>query len=85
MKGKIPELIEQTFYRDGSLYLVFNKKHALSLLNNLNDIVCGHVRSPLYCGQYQGITMGTNFTLLVADLFSFVMRNSLSLCVSLCQ
>ena len=29
--GKLPELIEQTFSREGSLHLACNKKHAFSL------------------------------------------------------
>ena len=42
---KLSELIEQTFNREGSLYLACNdKKNALLLLNNLNDLNCGHVR-----------------------------------------
>ena len=41
---KLTELIEQTFNREGSLYLACNEKNAFLLLNNLNDISCGHVR-----------------------------------------
>ena len=45
IKEKITELIEQTFNREGSLYLACNDKNAFFLLlNNLNDINCGHVR-----------------------------------------
>ena len=44
IKEKLTELIEQTFNREGSLYLACNNKKAFLLLNNLNDINCGHVR-----------------------------------------
>ena len=41
---KLTELIEQTFNREGSLNLACYDKNAFLLLNNLNDINCGHVR-----------------------------------------
>ena len=44
IKEKLTELIEQTFNREGSLYLACNDKKAFLLLNNLNDTNCGHVR-----------------------------------------
>ena len=44
IKEKLTELIEQTFNREGSLYLACNDKNAFLLLNNLNDINYGHVR-----------------------------------------
>ena len=44
IKEKLTELIEQTFNREGSLYLACNDKNTLLLLDNLNDINCGHVR-----------------------------------------
>ena len=44
IKEKLTELIEQTFNREGSFYLVCNDKNAFLTLNNLNDINCGHVR-----------------------------------------
>ena len=44
IKEKLTELIEQTFNREGSLYLACNDKMPFLLLNNLNDINCGHVR-----------------------------------------
>ena len=44
IKEKLTELIEQTFNREDSLYLSCNEKRAFSLLNNLMDIHCGHVR-----------------------------------------
>ena len=44
IKEKLTELIEQTFNREGSLYLACNDKSAFLLLNNLNDINCGNVR-----------------------------------------
>ena len=44
IKEKLTELIEHVFIRERSLYLVCNDKNAFFLLNNLNDINCGHVR-----------------------------------------
>ena len=44
IKEKLTELIEQTFNREGSLYLAWNDKMPFLLLNNPNDINCGHVR-----------------------------------------
>ena len=44
IKEKLTEIIEQTFNREGSLYLACNDKNAFLLLNNLNDIIFGHVR-----------------------------------------
>ena len=44
IKEKLTELIEQTINREGSLYLACKDKNAFLLLNNLNDINCGHVR-----------------------------------------
>ena len=45
IKEKLTELIEQTFNRECSLYLACNDNNAFFLLlNNLNDISCGHVR-----------------------------------------
>ena len=44
IKEKLTELIEQTFNREGSLYLACNDKNAFLLLTNLNDINCGHLR-----------------------------------------
>ena len=44
LKEKLTELIEQTFNREGSLYLACNDKNAFLLLTNLNDINCGHLR-----------------------------------------
>ena len=41
---KIAELIEQIFYRKGSLYLACNDTNAFFTSENLNDINCGHVR-----------------------------------------
>ena len=43
IKEKLTELIEQTFNREGSLYLACNENCAFLLLNNLNNISCGHV------------------------------------------
>ena len=48
IKEKLTKLIEQTFNRGGSLNLACNDKNAFFLLlNNLNDINCGHVRKCL--------------------------------------
>ena len=44
IKEKLTKLIEQTFNREGSLYLACNDKMPFLLLNNLNDINCDHVR-----------------------------------------
>ena len=45
IKEKLKKLIEQTFNREGSLYLACNDKNAFFLLlNNLKDKNCGHVR-----------------------------------------
>ena len=44
IKEKQTELIEQTFIREGLLYLACNEKCTFLLLNNLNDLNCGHVR-----------------------------------------
>ena len=45
IKEKLTELIEQTFNREGSLYVACNDKNAFFLLlNNLIDINCDHVR-----------------------------------------
>ena len=43
VKEKLKELIEQTFNREGSLYLACNDKMPCLLLINLNNIHCGHV------------------------------------------
>ena len=42
LKNKLTVLIEQTFNREGSLYLVCDKKHAFSPQNNHKDILDGH-------------------------------------------
>ena len=44
IKEKLTELIEQTFYREDSLYLTCNDKNDFLLRNNLTDINCGYVR-----------------------------------------
>ena len=44
IKEKQTKLIEQTFKKEGSLYLACNDKNAFFILNNLNDVNCGHVR-----------------------------------------
>ena len=45
IKGKLTELIEQTFNREDSLYLACNYNNVFLLLNNLNDMNCGHTRN----------------------------------------
>ena len=49
IKEKLTELIEQTFNREGSLYLACNDKMPFLLLNNLSDINYGHVRKCVMC------------------------------------
>ena len=49
IKEKLTELIEQTYNREGSLYLACDDKNAFLLLNKLNDINCGHVRKCVMC------------------------------------
>ena len=44
IKEKLTELIEQTFNREGSLYLACNDKNAFFTFEQLNNINCGHVR-----------------------------------------
>ena len=44
VKEKLTKLTEQTFNREGALYLACNKKMPFLLLINLCDINCGHVR-----------------------------------------
>ena len=43
IKEKLTESIEQTFNREGLLYWLVMLKMPFLLLNNLNDIKCGHV------------------------------------------
>ena len=43
-KEKLTDLMEQTFNRNGSIYLACNDIHTFSLLNSLKDIICGHIR-----------------------------------------
>ena len=48
IKEKLTKLIEQTFKREGSVYLACNDDNTFFfflLQNNLNDINCGHVRN----------------------------------------
>ena len=87
-------LIEQTFNRDGLLYFAcIEKPSYFILLNSLKYLNCGHVRkfvtlsiifwticSKLY-RQSVGISMGTNFAPLVADLFLFLYCYERDLCV----
>ena len=44
IKEKLTELIEQTFNKEGSLYLACNDKNACFTSEQPNDINCGHVR-----------------------------------------
>ena len=39
IKEKLTELVEQTFNREGSIYLACNRKRVFSLLNYLKDII----------------------------------------------
>ena len=78
IKEKLTELIEQTFNREGSLYLTCNDKNAFLLLNNLDDILYG---SKLY-RQIVSIPMGTNCAPLVADLFMFCYERDFMLSLS---
>ena len=72
------------FNREGSLYFACNEKRAFSLMNNLIDVNCGHVRKYdlldnifIRFGSYLfrqivGIPMGTYYCdYLVAALFLF--------------
>ena len=45
IKGKLTELIIQTFNREGSLYLSFNADTHFPFLNSLKDLYCGYVRT----------------------------------------
>ena len=98
IKENHTELIEQTFNREGSLYLACNDKNAFLLLNKpkryklrscqkmcdalhyLLDNIFIRFGSKLY-RLIVGIPMGTHCA-LVADLFLFVMRETLC---CLCQ
>ena len=44
IKEKLAELIEQTFNREGSLYLDCDEKRVFLRPNNLKDLNYGHVR-----------------------------------------
>ena len=91
IKEKLTELIEQTFNREGPLYLACNDKMPFLLLNNLNDIHCGHVRncvmlSIIFWTMYL-LFLARNYIdklvlLLLQICFCFVMRDT-SCC--LCQ
>ena len=95
IKGKLNELTEQTFYRDDSLYLACNEKHAFSLLTNLKKYnlrschkICDALHnifirfgSKLY-SQIVSIPMGTNCVTLVADLFLFCYERDFMLYLS---
>ena len=45
VKDKLSQLMEQTFNREGSLYLACNENAHFSFLNNLKDLNCGHSES----------------------------------------
>ena len=68
IKEKLKKLIEWTFKKEGSPYIVCNKRHA-SLIYHLDNI---YIRfgTKLY-RQIVSIPMGTNCAFLVADLFVF--------------
>ena len=94
IKEKLTELIEQTFNREGSLYLACNDKNAFftseqpkryklwscqkmcDALHYLLDNIFIRFGSKLY-RRIVGIPMGTKCAPLVADLFCFVMRETL--------
>ena len=97
IKEKLTELIEQTFNREGSLYLACNDKMPFLLLNNLNDINCGQKMCDAlhylldnifirfgskFYRQIVGIPMGTNCAPLVADLFLFCYERDFMLSLS---
>ena len=44
IKENLTELIEQTYNREGSFHWLGMRKVHFSLLNNLKDLNCGHVR-----------------------------------------
>ena len=44
IKEKLTELIEQTYNREGSFHWLGMRNVHFSLLNNLKDLNCGHVR-----------------------------------------
>ena len=93
IKEKLTELIEQTFNREGSLYLACNdkmpslqpKRYKLwscqkmcDALHYLLDNIFIRFSSKLY-RQIAGIQMGTNCAPLVADLFLFCYERDLLL------
>ena len=57
IKEKLTERIEQTFNREGSLYLACNEKRAFFTFEQPKDLNCGHVRkfvtlSIIFCTMY---------------------------------
>ena len=81
IKDKLTELIEQTFNRDGSLYLACNEKRAFftseqlwicqkvcDAIHYLLDNIFIRFGSKLY-RKIVGTPMGTNCASLVADCF----------------
>ena len=93
-KEKLTDFIDQTFNREGSLYLACNEKRAFSLLNNLKNLNCCNVRKfvtlsiilrTLYlffgsklCRQIVGIPMGTYCATLVLELFFILLLSGTS-------
>ena len=96
IKEKLTELIEQTFNREGSLYLACNDKNAFftseqpklwscqkmcDVLHYLLDNIFIRFGLKLY-RQIVGIPMGTNCAPLVADLFLFCYERDFMLSLS---
>ena len=92
IKDKLSDLIERTFNRDGSPYLLpFHQttETQKSLKHVMHGLVKKYVMRLPFCGQrfywfdtklYKQVAvipMGTNCALLVADLFMFFMRETL--------
>ena len=94
IKEKVTELIEQTFNREGSLYIyafftseqpkrykVWSCQKMCDALHYLLDNLFIRFGSKLY-SQIVGIPMGTNCALLVADLFLFCYERDFMLSLS---
>ena len=96
IKEKLTELIEQTFNREGSIYLACNDKNAFftferyklwscqkmcDALHYLLDNIFIRFGSKLY-RQIVGIPMGTNCAPLVEDLFLFCYERDVMLSLS---
>ena len=79
IKGKLAtsKLIQQTLYRDGSLYLACNEKHAFFTSEQPNRFKLSSCQKVCDAFHYHrtrdivGIPMGTKHAPLMADLFLF--------------